>query len=228
MVTLALDTCLDACSAALRTGADRGRDRYERLEMSTGHAEALLPMIDRIVGAAGIRARDITHILVTHGPGTFTGTRIAIAAARAFALATGAEVASLSSLRLIGLAALERHPATPAVVVVSAARNGEVYAETVARDAAAPAAALTFAAAAERARTLRTPVIGTGSGDVAAAARAAGHGLVVLDGDELPDARALLDLGTDPGLLTASPTPLYLRPPDAKPPANAALPRSPA
>ena len=79
MNILAFDTCFDACSVAVRR--DDGAVIAERVLMRRGHAEALLPMIERTMQAAGLSFGDLERIAVTHGPGTFTGTRVGMAAA---------------------------------------------------------------------------------------------------------------------------------------------------
>ena len=94
--------------------------------MERGHAERLVPMIGELFEEAGIAFADITHIVVTTGPGSFTGARIGIAAARALALSTGARVSRLSSLRLIARTAVATSPnlAHRPIAVAIDARRG--------------------------------------------------------------------------------------------------------
>ena len=89
MNVLAFDTCFSSCSVAVSAGREGGAPRIEaeHLDMNTGHAEALIPMIERVVARAGIAVSEIDRIVVTNGPGTFTGIRTGVAAARALALA---------------------------------------------------------------------------------------------------------------------------------------------
>ena len=86
MNVLAFDTCFDACSVAagrgLRSLAPSIVALYE--PMSSGQAERLVPMIEEALAATGMTAGDLDRIAVTCGPGTFTGTRIAVSAARAY------------------------------------------------------------------------------------------------------------------------------------------------
>ncbi|MEM1372285.1 MAG: tRNA (adenosine(37)-N6)-threonylcarbamoyltransferase complex dimerization subunit type 1 TsaB, partial [Pseudomonadota bacterium] len=70
----------------------------KRAFMRAGHGAALLDMLHAAMGEADVSPRDVTHIVVTRGPGTFTGSRIGVAAARALALATGAKVVPVTSL----------------------------------------------------------------------------------------------------------------------------------
>ena len=88
MNILAFDTCFGAVSVAVRWRSARGewllREAYEA--RTTGHAERLFPMIAEVMEGAGLAFSAIDRIAVTLGPGTFTGVRVGIAAARAFAL----------------------------------------------------------------------------------------------------------------------------------------------
>ncbi|MBF0307713.1 MAG: tRNA (adenosine(37)-N6)-threonylcarbamoyltransferase complex dimerization subunit type 1 TsaB, partial [Alphaproteobacteria bacterium] len=95
MLALGFDTSLQACSVALwRDGAVLAR-RSEC--MARGHAEALLPMIVAVMADGGAAWRDLTLIGVTVGPGTFTGIRIGLAAARGLGLAAGLPVAGVGT-----------------------------------------------------------------------------------------------------------------------------------
>ena len=84
MKILAFDTCFDGCSVCV--AEQRGAavvalsSRMERFE--TGHAERLIPMIGEAMDETRVAFGDLDRIAVTVGPGTFTGTRIGIAAAR--------------------------------------------------------------------------------------------------------------------------------------------------
>lgn len=97
--TLVIDTATAACSIALIAGGTVIAAQHR--EVGRGHAEQLLPMIADLPdgGRAG-------HILVDVGPGSFTGLRVGIAAARGLALGWGARVQGYSSLSLIAAAAL--------------------------------------------------------------------------------------------------------------------------
>ena len=137
MNILAFDTCFNACSVAVDCNVS-GHDRTiwsEKQLMTTGHAEALLPMIARVMGTAGIEYSEIDRIAVTHGPGTFTGTRIGISAARALSLALGVPIVRFSSLLPIGKSATSRIPDCigdrDAVIVARDARRDQCYVEIV-------------------------------------------------------------------------------------------------
>jgi tRNA threonylcarbamoyladenosine biosynthesis protein TsaB len=98
-VVLAFDTAGSACSVALGRG-----DvvlAHERRDMRHGHAEALLPMIDRVATAAGLTANGIDTVAVTVGPGGFTGIRAGLAAAHGLALAASAQLVGITSFAAV-------------------------------------------------------------------------------------------------------------------------------
>src|SRR5438270_7293238 len=96
---LAIETAGSACSAAvMRDGMTLAS---ERRTMRHGHAEALLPMIERVVTAAGLRPSQLATIAVATGPGGFTGIRVGLAAAQGIALAAGARLVGVSSFAAV-------------------------------------------------------------------------------------------------------------------------------
>jgi tRNA threonylcarbamoyladenosine biosynthesis protein TsaB len=98
--------------------------------MRTGHAEALVPMIQRVLAEAGIAAGTLERIAVTHGPGTFAGIRIGLAAAEGLRLATGAPIVPVSSLWAIGQRVLAEHgPFKSSLAVAVDAGRDQVYLE---------------------------------------------------------------------------------------------------
>ncbi len=231
---LAFDTCLNACSVALWNGT--GGALYARYEpMRRGHAERLCPMIEDVLAEAACTLATIDSIAVTVGPGTFTGTRVGIAAARGFALATGAKVLGSTSLALLAATARAALPADrhgrpngrpiaacidggKGLVMLEIVRIGTVPGLAAVQLLAGPAAAMTIAALAPDA-----VLIGSAARIVADAGKAAGLMLEAVLPDIEPDARHFADMALVP---LAAPAPLYLRPPDAKPQQNVALART--
>lgn len=104
-LTLGLDTSADACAVAVLR--DEELLASSRREMSRGHAEALVPMVVETMAAAGVALGDLDTIGVAVGPGSFTGVRTGIAAARGFAFAAGARAVGVSSLEAVACAAFE-------------------------------------------------------------------------------------------------------------------------
>src|SRR4029450_31055 len=70
----------------------------ETLPMQRGHAETLMPLIARMLDRAELETADLDRIAVTTGPGSFTGLRVGIAAARGIALASGKPAIGLTTL----------------------------------------------------------------------------------------------------------------------------------
>lgn len=229
MNVLAFDTCLGAVSAAVRwksgDGAWQQHEIFEQME--TGQAERLMPMIAEVMSASGLGFADLQRIAVTHGPGTFTGVRIGVAAARALALSTGCPVVVATSLRVMALGALsELKPLRQGVLVVALdARRGGLYLQSFAAGTGAELSRPEVLSPEEAAQRLDgTDTVAVGSGAEILAQAADGRIEVRLPG-LLPHAGDLALLA--PKLTPVSPVmPLYLRPPDAKPQTGAALPRA--
>lgn len=223
MNILSLDTCFDACSAAagrgLRSLTPGIAFAFE--PMQTGHAERLLPMIGAVMTEAGLEFKSLDRIALTYGPGTFTGTRISVSAARALALATGAEFVALSSLRLMAMSA--RIPAAPTrrIAIATDARRGEVYFEVFDRhtmQTVVEAQCATISAAAKLLGQGPIVIAGSGAELLASEANREGAEATAILADLLPDALDMLFPACElPVMRTVKP--LYLRAPDAKPPA---------
>ena len=98
MRVLAIDTALEACAAAVLDTESAGIMAHESLAMQRGHAEALMPLIKRVMDRAGLAYAALDRVAVTIGPGSFTGLRVGIAAARGIALAAGKPAVGLSTL----------------------------------------------------------------------------------------------------------------------------------
>jgi tRNA threonylcarbamoyladenosine biosynthesis protein TsaB len=229
MNVLAFDTCFGAVSAAVRWRSARGewqqRDAYE--ERTTGHAERLFPMIAEVMDGAGLVFSSIDRIAVTLGPGTFTGLRVGVAAARAFALSTGKPIVGVTSLAVMAHRAdqlLGRERADRPLAVAVDARRDMIYFQLFQDRSARSEAFLTTPEQAASAIS-QMPVLVVGSG-AAAVAAAAGRNAELRLSDLQPHAGPLAIMAPDLGPLDRL-TPLYLRKPDAKPQADKALARIP-
>jgi len=231
--TLAFDTCLGAVSVALSWIDDRGQLCLEgRFELCrAGHAERLLPMIDSVLRDTGHAARAIDRIAVTLGPGTFTGVRTGIAAARAMALASGASVVGTTSLAVIAQqfmreGEIEEYTGCCTAVAVDA-RKGQMFLQLFGDDGTplgSPELA-SIADASERLRGRRWRIAGSAAEGLAAAARAQGIEVVGVVPVVEPDARDLVALAPNLAPLSRI-APLYLRAPDAIVQAGKGLPRA--
>lgn len=235
MRILALDTALGACSVALLEDDKVCARRYQ--DRTRGHAEALMGLVSEVEEEAGFRSLECDRLGVTIGPGTFTGLRVGLAAARGLALATGLPLVGITTLQAIAanVAAGEGR-----ILTLLDAKRGAVYGQIFETGPLlAPVTGpeiLTLEAAEALARKAlgeagtKSPVtlIGTGAELIARRIGDAAPARVAAQGDQ-PDAlrvARLAGLVGDPA--SAPPEPLYLRAPDAKPPSrNPLLRRDP-
>src|SRR5882757_1954294 len=126
MRVLAIDTALEACSAAVLDTSRGGITASETIAMARGHAEALMPLIARVMDVAEIEFAEIDRIAVTTGPGSFTGLRVGISAARGIALATGRPAVGLSTLAAFAAPLIADDDTLPVVAAIDA-RHDHVY-----------------------------------------------------------------------------------------------------
>ncbi|MDX2287455.1 MAG: tRNA (adenosine(37)-N6)-threonylcarbamoyltransferase complex dimerization subunit type 1 TsaB [Hyphomicrobiaceae bacterium] len=231
MAILAFDTSFNACSVAVWPAAPVARACARLEPMATGHAERLIPMIGDVLCEAGLGYGDVSSIAVTTGPGTFTGTRIGVAAARALSLALGVPIRPASSLSVIAWTAADQigDVGTVTLCVALDARREEIYWQRhdgATGVALGPPCLSTPAAAAAEIADRPAIIVGSAGALVAAEARAGTTASAVraLMPDIAPDALSLARRAC--GLATVQhPEPLYLRAPDAKPPSGPAIER---
>ena len=208
MLLIAFDTSTPAVTVALHDGS---RVLAESTEIGVNRqGELLAPGIQRVLALAGAGPRDLTHVVAGTGPGPFTGLRVGLVTARALGDALGLPVHGVCSLDAVALL----HQDFPSVVVMSDARRREVYwaryvdgvrahGPSVDRPDAVPL----------------TDEVLVGAGAILYRDRFTGH--VVRDEQPYPEASALATIAAAQVLDgTAGPAdPLYLRRPDAVPPA---------
>lgn len=186
MRVLVIETATSACSVALIE--DGAIIAAERATVGRGHAERLVPMIAALPDGGRADA-----IRVDCGPGSFTGLRVGIAAARALGFAWGVPVSGFSSLALIAARWFADH-AGDAVTVVIEGGHGEVFVQGFARDGLAAGELRSIPR--DDAGALTGPIVGNVCGD-----------------DGMPDAADVILLAA-----TDLPVrPIYGRAPDAKP-----------
>lgn len=124
MNILALDSALSSCSAAvIKDGKILSEIFEDRLR---GQAERLVPMCQEVCGQAGLDFADMDAIAVTCGPGTFTGVRIGLAAAKGLALALDIPLVGVTTLEIVARNAAER-ACSGRIAVTHDARRSEVY-----------------------------------------------------------------------------------------------------
>jgi tRNA threonylcarbamoyladenosine biosynthesis protein TsaB len=206
---LAIDSATAACSIALIDG-DRLVDEAHAL-VGRGHAEHLLPMIERLLGD-----RRPTAIVVDCGPGSFTGLRVGLAAAHGLAIGWRIPLSGFSSLAVIAAAAQVRdfggdEIAEDQVAVALHGGHGQIFVQTYDREPLAARDELRSLAP-EAAATIISARLVIGSGAQAlVAARGSGEAV-----DALPRAADVRLLPI--ALRSMPPRPLYGRAPDARPP----------
>jgi tRNA threonylcarbamoyladenosine biosynthesis protein TsaB len=207
---LAIECATEACSVALFADGERVAGTFRQL--GRGHAEALVPMIAALPGQGRAHA-----IAVGRGPGSFTGLRIGLAAARALALAWGAPCLGYPTLALVAAMAKAQSPSDDGVLVANTGGHGEWFVQAF--DAAGlPLDAVASLPPHIAAQAAQHQVAGS-QAPALVAQRGWGTGLALW-----PDANALHLLPAQ--LITPDITPIYGRAPDAKP--SPALAQPPA
>lgn len=194
---LAFDTSTSACTAALFGDDGKCLARKDEL-IGRGHAERLAPMIAEML--AGRRA---DSILVGTGPGSFTGIRVAIAAAHGMAIGWGSKLAGMSSLALLAASAGGNDDIAAAML----GGHGELFVQQFRMDLQPASPLLNLPPAAAAASVLAHRVVGPGA---SALIEARGFGEAA---EMWPSAANALRL--PPSLRTLPPDPLYARAPDA-------------
>jgi tRNA threonylcarbamoyl adenosine modification protein YeaZ len=226
MRILAIDTALEACSAAV-IDTEHGTVAAESVPMERGHAEALMPLLARVMQKADLPYASLDRIGVTTGPGSVTGLRVGISAARGIALAAGKPAFGLTTLAAFAAPHIAADESAGITVAIDA-RHQHVYMQVFGpggRTIVAPR----IASAEEAARMARTHVAtnlaGTGAAMLAAAWPAREKPPVIVDERRAPDIVWVGRLTVAANESASPPKPLYLRAPDAQPQAAARLPR---
>jgi tRNA threonylcarbamoyladenosine biosynthesis protein TsaB len=228
MRVLAIDTALAACSAAVLDTDVGGIVASESLAMTRGHAETLMPLLARLMGQSGIVLRDLDRIAVTTGPGSFTGLRVGISAARGIALSAGTPAVGISTLSAYAAPYLAEDDTIPVVCAIDA-RHQHVYLQvfgvggrTLIAPRLAPLSDAVQAAAQAPAR-----IVGSAAQAVAdaLAGRPSEVAAVAVDPRGAPDIDWVARLGAALPEGQSPPKPQYLRAPDAQPQHAAQLPR---
>jgi len=214
MYILGVDTTQAACSAAIFDTSSGLICARVWQEMPRGHAEALPGMVMDVLKQAGLSFSDIGKLATTIGPGSFSGVRIGLAAARGFALALDLPLVGISSLEAIA-AGVENYQ-TKTVIAACDARRGEVYVQVFIKgQPSSPPQLLSIKAAgaltSESSDETGAEIVGTASEML----RQLNNDLFISHASALPDAAIVAQLASDRSA-QGPVQPLYLRKADAK------------
>jgi tRNA threonylcarbamoyladenosine biosynthesis protein TsaB len=217
MLILAIDTALDACSAGV-LDTDAGKlIALESQPMKRGHAEALMPLIARVIKQAGIAFASFDRIAVTTGPGSFTGLRVGLSAARGIALAADKPVVGLTTLTAYAAPVVSENAEQPVISAIDA-RHDQVYFQVVSGDGSSlirPRVAPIEEAL--RASRFGAPhLVGNAAGILADRWPTDALPPFRVDAQPAPDIEWVAWLGAAVNPDTAPARPYYLRAPDAK------------
>lgn len=220
MRVLALDTALGATSAAIVDFPACQVLAHRSAAMERGHAEALMPMVETLIGEVPGGFSTLDRIVTTVGPGSFTGLRVAIAAARSFGLALRRPVVGVSTLTAYAAPLISAGSRTSIAAAVDA-RHGSVFFHAFwldGRTSFGPALVSAEEAARRLAGNSAPPrLVGNGAEIVAAAARDLGIDTVVQAREAAPDIVWVARLGAAADPAFAPARPLYLRAASAVP-----------
>jgi tRNA threonylcarbamoyladenosine biosynthesis protein TsaB len=218
MIILAIETCFNRCAACLYDSAAGMVLAGEQQEMERGQAEALAPMVQRLLEKAAIGIESVARVAVTTGPGTFTGLRIGLSFARALGLARNIPVVGLDSLRAVALS-VEKSDG-PVTIAHKAGQSGFHY---VLRDLKSTTLEIIKSEDLQALlKSWKGLLLGTGADELAGQVK---NSLLKRDvARDLPDLRRLAAFAADVVPPTSMPEPIYLREADAKPQVAAQLP----
>jgi tRNA threonylcarbamoyl adenosine modification protein YeaZ len=225
MNVLAIDTSANLCAACIYD-ADEGIVRGRSvLDIGKGHAEHLMATIATALEAAGLGYPDLGRIAVAIGPGSFTGVRVGVSAARGLALALKIPAIGVSTLEALAVEARTAFP-DRAVAAVIDGRRGDLYLAgyDCEGEPLREPAAVSIETAREFAATNDAVLVGNGADMLAAS--------VPENQFDIASRAATGDIATNARLAALrkppfdKPKPLYLRGADAKPQTGFALRRA--
>jgi tRNA threonylcarbamoyladenosine biosynthesis protein TsaB len=219
MLILAIDTALDACAAAVLDTSAGNLVAQESQSMKRGHAEALMPLIARVMKASGVAFTALDRIAATTGPGSFTGLRVGLSAARGIALAAGKPVVGVTTLTAFAAPIVSENGGPHPVLAAIDARHDHVYFQLVAGDGSSlikPKVA-PITEALDAARAAAPYLVGNAARILAERWPADTPPPVGINEQAAPDIAWVAWLGAAVDPESAPARPYYLRAPDAKP-----------
>lgn len=222
MILLAIDTASTLCAACVYDSAANVELGRTVLDLGKGHAEHLTGVVDDAMRQAGVGFSELDRIVVSVGPGSFTGVRVGVAAARGYALALKIPAVGVTTLEAIA-AEVRSHAGARSIMAALDAGRGEVNLAVYDGNGAlrfGPIATTRQGAAAIATEHLPL-LVGSAAKLVAEEA----HAELEMDAQG-----STADIGVYARLGSAKdigdkPKPIYLRDADAKPQAGFVLPR---
>jgi tRNA threonylcarbamoyladenosine biosynthesis protein TsaB len=219
MLILAIDTALDACAAAVLDTSTGKIIAQESQPMKRGHAEALMPLLARVMKASGVAFAAVDRIAATTGPGSFTGLRVGLSAARGIALAAGKPVVGVTTLTAYAAPIVSEDRGHPVISAIDA-RHDHIYYQVLGGDGSSlvkPKVA-PIAEALEASRFGSPFLVGNAAQILAGRWPADAPPPFQIDQQAAPDITWVAWMGAAVDPERAPARPYYLRAPDAKPP----------
>lgn len=220
-----MDTATSACSVALWQDGEIIENRFEA--MMRGQAEALVPMIAGVLQDTDTPAKNLGLLAVTVGPGAFTGLRIGLATARGMALATDIPCLGLTTTEVIAHAVDDILIPDGCLLVALDSKRSDLYVQLFSHEKVplGEAEAVEPASMSQWLQNAPGPIYIVGDAQAQALAALADSPIkaFAVEAKEVPDAAVMARLAANrwsPDEKIPSPSPLYLRPPDAKLPRN--------
>lgn len=221
MRLLAIDTALGLCSACVFDTETNTALASESIEMSRGHAEALMPLIERVVSQIDGEFTSLDRVAVSVGPGSFTGLRVALAAGRAIGVAAEIPVVGVNTLSAFAAPYLGVDSGDHIASVIDA-RHSHVYVQMIRKDGKLVLAPqiTPIGDVVAAIGSLKVRMVGSAASLLAEAMRGKGFEADAEPDIAGPDIDWIARLGAIANPDHAPPAPLYLRPPDATPQTN--------
>jgi len=227
MRILAIDTSCGAASAAVYDDVAREALAQETIPMAQGHAEALAPMVQRVMEKVEGGFPTLDRVAVCVGPGSFTGIRIGLAMGRAIGVALSAPVVGVSSLVAFA-GPLLADPRPGVIIAAIDANHGQIYFQLF-----EPSGRPLFV---PRVAKLRDAIRLIGGGTARLCGNAAsiiadetaktGGDFDASQATPFPDIVAIARAGLALDPASAPPRPIYVKPPDAQPSQAATIARA--
>ncbi|MEO9339573.1 tRNA (adenosine(37)-N6)-threonylcarbamoyltransferase complex dimerization subunit type 1 TsaB [Mesorhizobium sp. SB112] len=223
MKILAIDCAASLCAACIYDATEDRELGRSVLDLGKGHAEHLMKVVDEAIAQSRAAFADLDAIAVSIGPGSFTGVRVGVSAARGYALALKIPAIGVNTLEALAAASRIEHPNRAVFAALSSAKDDLQAALYDSTGAILEAPAIIgMERAVELARHHRPVLAGTAAEKIA---ESAGGGFEIGTLAATVDIAIYARLAAAKGGSSEKPAPLYLREPDAKPQAGFVLPR---